>query len=435
MNRVCDRCSDAELIATTRAFRFGFRLLHNLVKKERQYLCPSCGQRITDDPFASDTPVDDTGSSNTRTGGVYRRRVMLTNMSADGKDMMSVQFPAAYETGKDVLFPTFEGNAQDGTVIDQHGDPDLMLGFAEQYFKLYNATMPAGRLPNSLVEVMPALHLLVTAAELGFKAFLTRDGKKPSGHFLQRLYEELDPAHRDRIDAGFSESYPNVGLTALGIEPPTVQAILKTYDSTYGGASGVYMDARYYAEPTTRLRRADSLHGASLVKSNTPYPIFLPEIVSALINTYPFFSGHERLRRREGDLKHGVREPGDDNHGDWGVVPSSLGLIVVSVPQPAGISAEGEDLASFEKLLSEHPPGLRADWNYGGNTLLFYGVGEQDPTDGHGTVNGVQCRVWRHRRLGMHARDFYLLADRLENSVPFGSLSNVRIIRSGQGVH
>ena len=432
MNRVCDRCNDTELIATTKVFRFGLRLLNNLVKKEREYLCPSCGQRITDDPLASDTSVDNTGSSNTGIGDVHRRRVWLTNMSADGKDIMDVQFPAAYETGRDVLFPTFEGNAQDGTVIDRHGDPDLMLEFAEQYFKLYKDTMPAGRLPNSLVEIMPALHLLVTAAELGFKALLTRDGKEPSGHSLQRLYEELDPAHRDWIDTRFSESYLNAGLTALGVEPPTVQAILTRYDSTYGGGSGVYIDSRYYAEPTTRFRRADSLHGASLVKSNTPYPIFLPEILSAQINAYRFFSGHERLRRRGGDVRHGVRDSGSDNHGDWGMVPSSLGLIVVSVPQPAGISAEGEDLESFEKLLTEHPPGMCADWMYGGNTLLFYGVGEQDPTDGHGTLNGVRCRVWRHRRVGVHARDLYLLADRLENSVQFGSLSNVRIVRNDE---
>ena len=310
--------------------------------------------------------------ANTRTGDVRRRWVLLNNIPATGKNGITVQFPAAYETGRDVLYPTSEGNAQDGTVIDRHGDPDLMLEFAEQYFKLYEATMPAGRLPNSLVEIMPALHLLVTAAELGFKAFLTRDGKEPSGHSLQRLYEELDPAQRDRIDTSFSESRLNAGLTALGIEPSTVQAILTTYDSTYRGGGGVYMDTRYYAEPTTRFKRGDSFHGASLVKGNTPYPIFLPEIVSAQINAYRFFSGHERLRRRGGDVQHGVREPGNDNHGDWGVVPSSLDLIVVSVPQPAGISAEGEDLAFFEKLLSEHPPGMRADWRYGKHTSVLY---------------------------------------------------------------
>ncbi len=428
MNPVCDTCNETELIATTKAFRFGLRLLKNLAKKETEYLCPRCGLRTSNDPFASDTPVELTVDGDTRAGDVRRRQVMLDKRSGDRKDLISVQFPATYQVGQNVLWPTFEGNVQDGTVIDRHGDPDLMLEFAEQYFKLYNAIMPGGRLPNSLVEIMPALHLLVTAAELGFKAFLTRDGKDAPWHHLERLYKELDPAHRDRIDIGFTDSYLNASLTALGIEPPTVQAILRRYDNTYGVGSGVYMDSRYYAEPTTRFRRGDNIHGASLIKGNTPYPIYLPEIVSAQIDTYRFFSGHERLRRRGGDVQHGARESGNDNHGEWGLMPSSLGLVVVSVPQPAGISAKGEDLKAFEKLLAEHPSGMRSDWMYGGNTLLYYGAGEQSQTDGHGMLNGVQCRVWWHQRVGMHARDLYLLADRLENTVPFRSLSNVHIV-------
>ena len=430
MNPVCGTCNGTELIATTKAYRFGLKLLKNLIKKEREYLCPSCGQRTTDDPFASDTPVERTADGDTRAGDVRRRQVMLDKLSADRKDLISVQFPVTYQVGQNVLWPTFEGNVQDGTVIDRHGDPDLMLAFAEQYFKLYNAIMPGGRLPSSLVEIMPALHLLVTAAELGFKAFLTRDGKDAPWHHLERLYKELDPAHRDRIDNGFSESCLNASLTALGIEPPTMQAILRRYDNTYGAGSGVYLDSRYYAEPTTRFKRGNNIHGANLIKGNTPYPIFLPDIVYAQIDTYRFFSGHERLRRRGGDVQHGALEPGKDNHGEWGLMPSSLGLVVLSVPQPAGISAEGDDLGAFEKLLSEHPPGMRSDWMYGGNTLLFYRAGEQSPTDGRGMLNGVQCRVWRHQRVGMHARDLYLLADRFEDTVRFGSLSNVHIVRN-----
>lgn len=429
MNRVCDTCTDTELIATPRAFRFGLRLLGNLVKKETEYLCPACGRRTTDDPLAHETPVDRAADGGTRTGDVRRRQVMLHNLPADRREFVSVQFPAAYRADRNVLWPTFEGNVQDGTVIDRHGDPDLILEFAVQYFRLYNAAVPAGRLPASLVEIMPALHLLVTAAELGFKACLTRDGKDASGHSLQRLYKALDPAHRDRIDAIYSRSYLNGNLTALDIEPPAVEAILGRYDSTYGTSSGVYTDSRYYAEPTTRFRRGDSVHGANLVKGNTPYPTFLPEIVPAQIDTYRYFSGHERLRRRGGDVQHGAREPGNDNHGDWGLVPSSLGLCVVSVPQPAGISAEGDELASFEKLLSEHPPAMRTDWKYGGNTLFFYGAGERGPTDGNGTLNGVRCRVWRHHRVGMHARDLYLLANRLEDTVPPASLPAVLVAR------
>ena len=430
MNPICDTCNDTELISAPKIFRFGLSLFSNLIKKEIEYLCPGCGKRTTNDPFATDTLVERAADGDARTGDVRRRQVLLDKLSADRKDLISVQFPATYQVGQNVLWPTFEGNIQDGTVIDRHGDPDLMLKFSEQYLKLYNAIMPGGRLPNSLVEIMPALHLLVTAAELGFKASLTRDGKDARGHPLERLYKELEPAHRDRIDIGFSESYLNASLTALGIEPPTVQAILKRYDNTYGVGSGVYMDSRYYAEPTIRFKRKDNVHGANLVKGNTPYPIFLPEIVSAQIDTYRFFSGHERLRRLGGEVQFGAREPGKGNHGDWSVVPSSLGLIVVSVPQPAGKSAECEILAFFEELLSEHPPGLRTDWNYGGNTLLFYNIGDQDYADCDGTLNGVQCRVWRNQRLGMHARDLFRLADRLEESVPFGSLENVHMVRS-----
>ena len=145
MNPVCDTCHDTELSATTKAFRFGLRSLKSLVVTEREYLCPRCGQRTTDNPFSDDRPVDGTGRVNTRTGDVRRRHVMLTNLSGDGKDRMSVQFPASYQNGRNVLFPTFEGNVQDGTVIDRHGDPDLMLEFAEQYLKLYDTTMPVGR--------------------------------------------------------------------------------------------------------------------------------------------------------------------------------------------------------------------------------------------------------------------------------------------------
>ena len=428
MNRVCDKCGDAELIKTARIFRFGHRVLNNLIKREKEYLCPTCGQHQTDNPITFDTPVERAVDGETRTNGVHRRQVMLDQLSTDGKDLMAVQFPAVYRVGQDVLWPMFEGNVQDGTVIDRHGNPDLMLEFAEQYFRLYNVTMPNQRLPRSLVEIMPALHLLVTAAELGFKASLTRDGKNAPGHSLIRLYEALDPAHRNRIDTCISQSYLNTELTSLGIEPPTVQAVLQTYDRTYGEGRGVYVDSRYYAEPTTRFKRGDSLHGASLVKAKTPYPIFLPEIVAAQINTYRFFSGHERLRRRGGDVRQGTRDPGQDNHGDWGVVPSTLGLIVVSVPQQAGISAKGNDLVCFERLLSQHPPGMCTNWMYGGNTLLFYGVGEECAKDGYATLNGVQCRIWQHQRIGMHARDLYLLASRLEDAAPFGSLSNVRIV-------
>ena len=430
MNRTCTKCTDQELIVkSAKVFRHGVETLKSLVKVEVHYVCLGCGQKRAEERIIADTSELCIGLAergDTQTAEVNRRNAML-NWSTDGRLHATVQFPAAYRVGENVLFPTFEGNVQDGTLIDRHGDPDLVLEFAEEYLNLYRSIMPTGRLPNSLIEMMPALHLLVTAAELAIKAYLIRADKVDFGHSLQHLYEDLDPAHRNQIELRFARSKLNTNLTALGVEGATVKAILGVYDKTYGGESSVYKDSRYYAEPTTTFKRSSNLHGASLIKSHNPYPVFLPEVVRALIDTYQYFSGHERLRRLGGDVKYRAREPGNDNHGDWGLVPSSLNLVVLSVPQRAGISAEGDKLKAFRKLLSKNPPSFRTNWMYGGNTLLFYGTGEQAYIDGHVKLNGVECRVWRHKRLGMHARDLYLLADVLENETALGCLSDLHL--------
>ena len=44
--------------------------------------------------------------------------------------------------------------------------------------------------------------------------------------------------------------------------------------ATYGVGSGVYMDSRYYAEPTTRFKRGNNLHGASLGQEQHAVPEF-----------------------------------------------------------------------------------------------------------------------------------------------------------------
>lgn len=433
MKRTCTKCSDQELVVTScNAFRYGVEPLKSLVKVEVGFICPGCGQKSWTENIVPDNGewrinVAKRGDAQT-SEEVQRRQAMLSNRPPDGKRWVSVQFPAAVRVGADILFPTFEGTLQDGTVIDRYGDPDLMLEFAEQYFKISRSLLPTRGLPNSLIELMPALHLLVVAAELALKAHLVRDGKDKFGHSLQELYEDLEPTHQENVELCFAKSYLNKNLAALGVKRPTVETILGVYDNTYGGASKVYMDSRYYAEPTETFKPKSGLQGANLVKGNTPYPIFFPEVVRALIETYRFFSGHERLRRLGGDVKEGVREPGNDNHGDWGLIPSSLNLVVVNVPQPAGISAESDQLVAFRTLLSEHPPIFRADWMYGGHTLLFYGVGEQDYGDAHGVLNGVRCRVWRRKRLGMHARDLYLLANVLEEAKGLAILSDVDFV-------
>ena len=60
--------------------------------------------------------------------------------------------------------------------------------------------------------------------------------------------------------------------------------------------SPAYEETRYYAEPTTRIR-AEGAKGGNLVK-RTPYPIFLPHAVAAVLTSYAHFSGAERLKRR-----------------------------------------------------------------------------------------------------------------------------------------
>ena len=102
-----------------------------------------------------------------------------------------------------------------------------------------------------------------------------------------------------------------------------------------------------------------------------------------------------------------------------------MSLVVLSVPQPAGVSAEGDKLQAFKNLLTDSSPAFSTKWMYGGNTLLFYADGAKDYIDGLGMLNGVECRVWRHKRLGMHARDLNLLADVLESGATLGSLSDM----------
>ena len=252
--------------------------------------------------------------------------------------------------------------------------------------------------------------LLVTATELAVKAFWIR-AEKPlkASHSLVDLYEELDPEHKQEVERRFAKAECNLALSTLGVDNPKVKHLLQMYSETYGGRSSVYIDVRYYAEPTTKLHR-----GSSLVKGHTPYPIFFPDVAQALIDTYCFYSGPNRLRRLGGDLLEGIRESGRDNHGAWGLIPSSVGLVVVSVPQKAGMDARGEELKVYESFKMSHPTGLTADWMYGGNTLLFYRDDGSGLIDGKQVVEGLECRLWSNGRLGLHPRELNRLADALE---------------------
>ena len=51
---------------------------------------------------------------------------------------------------------------------------------------------------------------------------------------------------------------------------------------------------------------------------------------------------------------------------------------------------------------------------HGGSRLLFYDDGQGRWRDGDMVVDGLECRLWGHGRLGMHARDLNQLADVLD---------------------
>ncbi len=95
---------------------------------------------------------------------------------------------------------------------------------------------------------------------------------------------------------------------------------------------------------------ASGLTGANLVKGNTPYPIFLPYVVRSLIDAYRFYSGPERLKRLGADLNEDRGERDNDNHGEWSLVPSSLGLVVVRVLQAKRKGFGGKEVRSLYRV-------------------------------------------------------------------------------------
>lgn len=333
-------------------------------------------------------------------------------LNFDGNAAMSLHYPAVSAHGDNVLFPIHEGRLSGGDCIDRHGDPDLMAKFSVEYLKQYRIIVPKGRLPRTMVEMMPALHLLVNAAELALKADLIRSGKPAGGHVLRTLYGQLEDKHRQEIERRFAVAARSVALKALGVDGPTVEGVLSVYGGGVNGSS-VYMETRYFAEPTTMLKRR-SLMGESVLKGAL-YPIFLPVIVQTMIDVYNFFSGAKRLKRMGADVRRGSRDPGKDQHGDWGLVPSTLGLVVVHVSQFVATDEHGEFKSIFCKFKEARPPGYCTSWMYGGNTLLFYRVGEEHPRDGEAVLDGLECKIWHAGSLGMHSRDLYLLADVLES--------------------
>lgn len=321
----------------------------------------------------------------------------------------------AHGEGHGVLWPVREATIQDGTIVDWYGDPDLFAAFAREYLKQYWVLFQPVRLPQTLVEGMPSL-LPVTAAELILKAFLLRStGEQPQVHDLVRLYDGLKPEHQAAVNERFSRCQLVASLTSIGADPPAVEQILDAYSDIYGGDGGrrgAYQEAKFYAEPTTMLPGSSS-RGDNVVKGSTPYPTFMPFLVEAIVESYDYCSGVERLRRRGAHISE--RGPDSTSHGqgESTLRPSSLGLAVVMVAQQESRDSNHEDLPAFASFKCHHPSGFQADRMYGGSTLFDDAAGSQ-ARDGVETIADVECRVISGEGVGFHARYLERLADRLE---------------------
>lgn len=408
----CFKCGDdQELVKDSpRVVVHALTQLASPVEIEVPIRCTNCGRNVganvqfvaTNRNVSRPSRMDPQGAPEIRHGHIW---------GLNGKKSTSLNYPGALIPGQNVMYPAHEGTLSDGHAIDRYGDPDLMAEFAAEYLKQYWVIVPKGRLPQSVSEIMPALNLLVNAAELAIKANLIRSGKDSGGHYLPTLFGRLDCKHREAIERRFAEVPMNCNLRALRAEPPTVESVLGAYEHGFGWSS-VYQDTRYYAEPTTRVKSEDA-KGGNLVK-NTPYPIFLPVVAQTIIDAYGFFSGAERLKRLGAEVGHGSRDSGNDQHGDWGLAPSSVGLVALRFRQIVAETEHGVFRDEFHRFLEARPPLYSTSWMYGGNVLLFYRAGKKRPDDGETVIDGLECKVWYAGSLGMHPRDLFLLADVLE---------------------
>ena len=410
MRAKCPRCGEQDLVQhPTRRFRLGLPWLNSLVKTETPHMCVNCGSEVSSQMrhFVNVSP-----KASLRGNG----KSDIVELFLSWYDKTILTMHGALRLQDRVFVPNAEGHIQDrSALVDQFGNPDLMADMAREYLRQFWILLPKGRLPNSLKELMPALLLLVTSAEQALKAFGIRAENPAYGHSLKDLYDNhLCMAHKSETERLFHQSEIVAAILENGQDVPTIEHILWAYSDTYGHRGGAYIDVRYFAEPTTTFPQSSDLHGANLVKSLTPYPVFLPAVVEALLMAYKITSGVERLRRRGADIQGNNRDEGTGSHGDWGLVPASLGLVVVAAPQSVALDSAGQETAVFSNFTASHPAGLQISWLHGGSRLLIYGDDQGNWRDEDREVDGLGCRLWRHRRLGMHSRDLNQLADVLD---------------------
>lgn len=414
----CTLCGSAMAPERLGRFRLGIPHLRNLPQVTVVVKCTGCGKQSRQLNVAPGQEgfshwvheTAPTASSDSR----YRSGYMNVGQ-APGHMRTPVGFEYACAGSSGTAWPLREATVQDGTVIDRYGDPNRMVEFAEEYLKQHWVLMRPGQLPRSLTEFMPALLLLVTAAELVLKAFEVRSGAAPSrSHGLVNLYQGLGAAFRVDIEMRFARIEGVAALADMGAPTPSVESVLGTYADIYGAGRGVHTEARYYAEPTSMLPKESDLQNANLVKGNTPYPVFMPYLVEVLIQSYRHSSGLQRLTRRGGVIRERTRDSTSRGHGEWELQPSSLGLAAVEIGQQVALDESHNERVEYRRFTATHPRFHLMDWMYGGSKILYYAAAKTQRRDGADVIGGIECHFTVDDFIGIHTRDLDKLADLLD---------------------
>ena len=184
----CLKCGDDQELAkdSPRVVQHALPQLASPVEIEVPIRCTNCGHEVstnirfvaTNKKVARASRMDDQPAAERRHGRIW---------GSHGKVSTFLNYPGVLVPGQGVLYPAHEGRLGAGHAIDRYGDPDLMAEFAAEYLKQYWVIVPKGRLPQTVSEMMPALNLLVNAAELAIKADLIRSGNDSGGHSLPTL--------------------------------------------------------------------------------------------------------------------------------------------------------------------------------------------------------------------------------------------------------
>ena len=383
------------------------------LEMQRQLICPKCGDEsrynqafISTDGRVASTALEK-GQFKDHQAFDGHRMVWIHGIDGDTASS-SLAYEAVSDSIGTALYPVCEGTLHDGGHPKDIGDPDRMAVVAGEYLKAYRTIVPKDGLPKSVSEMMPAVHVLVVAAELALKAYLIRSEKESprrlKGHSLGHLYRLLEDSHRLEIEKRFHAAPLNFNLRRLGINPQPVESLLQRYDG-----ESAYTATKYLGETTLKKNRK--------LPASIVFPNFLPDTVQIMLEVYYFCSGVERLRRLGAIVDAVVREPSGHYHGYWNFVPASVGLTVIRASAQTIRDERGKPSRTFDRFKETHPPGYCTSWKqggYGGGVLLFYRSDSVTPPGGEVEIDGLGYEIVHTSGIEIHSRDLYLLANALE---------------------